>query len=283
MNLQRANKELITLLGTIFHFVRIGSIHVEVWFERVENLAVDILSGTPFKERYVREIFSGDRKDLPWHLDPITVLTKPATLERQSLSSTKTFRNRTLHNNAVVRIVRQISMDPFTESRVMVPSSITGLSYMELVPLCNQYQHLHVAPRVAEPARSQTFYILDRNFHSKHVYLAKGMIVAHCTKPPLLIVNLPQSIKDLALTAETTLLSSKPLIASVHYMPAKNREARTSRLKSVECKGQQCLIDYWQWRVSNSEACSKFCDQILPMLTQYFVNAGKTSWPSQHR
>lgn len=94
------------MVGSIFLFVQTGRLHVKVWYGTVENVAVDILLGTPYIYRSIREILSGDRKVVPCHPDRVPILTKPATIGRRFLSSAKPSKSGIPHYNVVVRKAR---------------------------------------------------------------------------------------------------------------------------------------------------------------------------------
>lgn len=159
-------------------------------------MTINILLGTSFIDRYIQGIFPGEQQAVPWQSDPVFIPTKPATKVRRSLSSAEPSRSRIQQDNVVVRKASQVIIDPSTETQVIVSLPIIELSELEPVQLGNQYQHLHVAPEILEPVRSQTFYILVSNFHPKRVYLPKDMVVTYCTEPPLLIIYLPQQTQD---------------------------------------------------------------------------------------
>lgn len=124
--------------GTIPPFVRIGSLHVNVWFEVVKNLAVDRLLGRPYIDYYIREVFPGERKVVFWHSDPVPILTRSTKIRRPSQSSAEPSRSRIPHDNVVVRFARQVTLKPSSKTRVMVSSPSTGLSYTKPAHLCNQ-------------------------------------------------------------------------------------------------------------------------------------------------
>lgn len=111
---QTAIKEPLTFLETILLLVHIGTLRDEVWFGLVENLAVDILLGTHYIERYIRRIFPGERKGVPCHSDPIPILTKPATTKERRLSHVDPSRSKTPHDTVVLRMARQVSREPYT-------------------------------------------------------------------------------------------------------------------------------------------------------------------------
>lgn len=77
--------------------------------------------------------------------------------------------------------------------------------------------------------QSQVSYNFIQNFHTKQVHLPRSVVVAPCTEPPLLITDLPQPGINQKPTRVTFILSDGPVLASVHYKPAEEREAQESR------------------------------------------------------
>lgn len=69
-------KEPIQLVNTDLHFVRIDDLHVKVRFSIVENLAVDMPPSTTFIGRFIRGIFFGERRVVPWRSDPVPILKR---------------------------------------------------------------------------------------------------------------------------------------------------------------------------------------------------------------
>lgn len=159
-------------------------------------MAASTLLGTPFIYPYTRKIFPGEQKVVRWHLDSLPILTNPATTEQHSLSSAELSKNKCSHHNVAVRIARQVTLEAFAKTRVMVSSPIIGLFYMKPAHPGNQYQHLQVTPGTVEPAPSREFYFLVNNLHKKPVHAPKGMLVAHCTGLRFHIIDLPQPVRD---------------------------------------------------------------------------------------
>lgn len=88
-------------------------------------------------------------------------------------------------------IAREIVLKPYTKTGVKLSPPITRLPYMDLARFGIRYGHLYVAPEEVKRARSKAFYVIVSSFHSKRVHLPKVMVVAHCTEPPLLMIDIP--------------------------------------------------------------------------------------------
>lgn len=122
---QRAIWDPITMLIAIRRHVRIGSLHVKVLYEIFGNLVVKILLRTPFIDQHIREVFPGEQIRAPWNSEQIIVLTKPARIGQQSQAGTDP------NDNVAVQNSRAIDLKPSAETRVMVSSPITRLSFLE--------------------------------------------------------------------------------------------------------------------------------------------------------
>lgn len=108
---------------------------------------------------------------VPWYSDLSPISTKLTIIEKQSLSSAEPSRSGVSHDHVIVRIARQVTPKPSTKTSVMEKWRITRLLYWERARLGNQFQNLHFAPAIVEPARSKAFYIFVSNFQSKRVHL----------------------------------------------------------------------------------------------------------------
>lgn len=73
--LHTAAKEPISLDGSIL-FVRIGDWRVRVWFGIVGNLAVEVLIGNLFIDRYIPGNLPSERKLVPRHSSPVPILSQ---------------------------------------------------------------------------------------------------------------------------------------------------------------------------------------------------------------
>lgn len=91
--------------------------------------------------------------------------------------------------------------------------------------------------------------------------------MAHCTKLPLPIIDLPQPTQERKQTTEKFLLPDGLLTALAHYNKAEDREIHTNRQNAVKSKIWQRLTSDWQSEVDMFESYLKFHDQILQILT----------------
>lgn len=141
----------------------------------------------------------------------------------------------------VVRTERQVNLEPFSKTSGMVPSTTTGLSYMEHAHLGSHYQHLRVSSEVIKLASSQALYNLASSFLSKRDQLPRGMVLAHSAEPLLLIIYLLHLTQDREPITKKFLSLKRLLIVLARYKQAEEREAQMDRHKDVDFKDQQCL------------------------------------------
>lgn len=67
-------KQLLELDGLGFLHLRLGDLQTPVWFEVEPRFAVEMLFGTPFIDRLIRELFPSERRVVPWHSLPVVKL-----------------------------------------------------------------------------------------------------------------------------------------------------------------------------------------------------------------
>lgn len=61
-------------------YARIGEVFVRAWFGIIDSFAVELLSGTLFLGRSIREIFPGKHELFPWHSTPVDIIKTYITL-----------------------------------------------------------------------------------------------------------------------------------------------------------------------------------------------------------
>lgn len=162
-----------------------------------------------------------------------------------------------------MRISRQVKLEPSTGTRATVLSPITKLFYLRPTHFGNQYQHLHLAPKVVEAPRSEAFYIPVSRFHAKCAHLPKGVVVMHSTEPPQLMIKILQPTQDQksivkAPTSSSFTSSEGLLSASVHHIPAEDWKEQMDRHRAVKCKGGQRLTNDKQSEANISELYSNY-------------------------
>lgn len=71
-----AGKLLIRIGDIILLHIQIGSLRKRVWFEVDKDLAVKLLLGLSFIDKYVKGFFPKEPKLMSWHLWSFKILTK---------------------------------------------------------------------------------------------------------------------------------------------------------------------------------------------------------------
>lgn len=223
--LRTATREHVNVEGVIPMFVRIGDLRVRAWFGVVENLAVDILVGTSFIDRCIRGIFPTERKIVPWHSRPVSILTSSSNI------SSKFPRVEFLDHDGtqsevkeddeeeeffLCRVSRPITIPADTQAAVSVSSQGAGLMLVET--------HMHLAKRrcsmaargIMEIFPGKPFFLYVANLSGKPVHLPKHMIVAYASNSPKCIVHFrgtepeaPGIPDDNGMTDTMTRLASK--------------------------------------------------------------------------
>lgn len=91
LNLEIATRQLLHMDGNIWIRVRFSSQCVLVWFGIVLNLADDMLPGTSFIDRIIRNIFQSEQKLVPRHFHPVatSVLFSPLPIRARAKLQSK--------------------------------------------------------------------------------------------------------------------------------------------------------------------------------------------------
>lgn len=99
---------------------------------------MDILPGTKFIDRFVRGIFPPKRKVIPWNLQPVAIVAYKLQITEVNVvdSGTKEVNEaeQVLEDaveNFVVRVKRQVVLQPNTKHHVLVTTKSRGLLTIE--------------------------------------------------------------------------------------------------------------------------------------------------------
>lgn len=147
------------------HPFHIGDLRVKIWYGIVENQTVDLLLGTCFRDRFIHEMFSKERREAPWHSDLVHILTRQFFNIERPVSDPEPSNVSSVPHKAVVQIGRQVILQPYTETWNAV-SPISELSILKPAQLPQQYFHLQVAPEITDTSKDRTFEILMSSFGS---------------------------------------------------------------------------------------------------------------------
>lgn len=125
-----ATKEPIHLQGTILLHHQIGNLNTRVWFSIFPNLAVDLLLGTSFVDRFIRGIFPGERKVEPWHSQPVAIRAshhKENSETNAPITADNSPKPADTSDAHPVRLARQMMIPPNTAKTIMVTTTASGL------------------------------------------------------------------------------------------------------------------------------------------------------------
>lgn len=125
LQLRSATNHKLTTVGTITLHMRMGEVRVRVFFGAVYQLAVPNLLGTELNDKYVRAIFPGESKILPYNSERahITAVSEEAETEKER----------------PVRVARTTTLLPCSETPVLVSTSSSGI--IEPSPLQGSKKH----------------------------------------------------------------------------------------------------------------------------------------------
>lgn len=190
--LRTATKEPLALDGTIILHLRLGDLRVRVCFGVVPNLVVDFLLGTSFSDRFIRGIFPSERKIVPWHSHPVTILAsqRPSatTATNNAISAIEdTSLDQAVTNDQVthpILVARQMVIPANTASSVLVTTAATGLFLVQPRIMRITRQTTIAARRILDAPPNRPFFILVSNFSNRPVHLRKHMVLAHSETPP---------------------------------------------------------------------------------------------------
>lgn len=74
LKLKSAIKQPFSSGGVILSPLQVSNLRIHVRLGFVDSLAVDLLLGASFIDKYVRGFFSTERKLLPWQLQPVDII-----------------------------------------------------------------------------------------------------------------------------------------------------------------------------------------------------------------
>lgn len=158
--------------------LRIAIFISRVWLGAAPQLAAHVILGTAFIDRFVRCIFSSERKAIPWHSKPIAFATKPrapqfarkTNLIANGLVSAA-YRNRaqTVPVYDVVRVAKGIEQQPYTKHRALTDTQPYGILIIDPIDLSRR--STLDAHGVLKMDPGQPLYILVSNFPSCRVHL----------------------------------------------------------------------------------------------------------------
>lgn len=222
--LRSAMKEPIQLWGKTLLFVRISDLHTKAYFSIVKTLAVDVQVrlGSPFIDRLIRGIFLGERNVVPWHLVPVSFLTRQVFKSKPPLSQLKVTKIASSSYKAIVQIEKQVIIRPYAKTRVIATTPVSSQSLLDPAQLTQQCSHLYIASEIIVTPKYCTSGILIDNFGATKQLLLKRMAEAYTVAAPTVIIDLPYEHVSRTLQEDTNLTYPTLTIAAAHYIPTDN-------------------------------------------------------------
>lgn len=257
-----ATQQLLQTGSKIFLHICFGALCVQAWFGIKLNLAVHLLNGSTFIDRFMRGIFPPEWKVGPRYSHTVSILdsTKHSKTSSPTITVVSTPSGKT--SKTVVEVAEtpnwictahQALLIPHTECHVVAATSVFGIHTVYPRILDGTRQLTFAAHDVSAVSLSKLFNIFTFDVFAKAMQLPKQKLVAFATEPPASAMtasssthhNLPteilKSLEHFALrnnnvdfraewnTALCNALQVKHdsfhnFIGVVHYKPRTNRE-----------------------------------------------------------
>lgn len=138
-SLRPTTKQPHTLGGIILFHFQLSNLQARVWLGMAPYVAVTILLGTLFTDRFIRGIFASEQKIVPchFHAEAILVCRRSSAAAISSISSFASCNDTTrkaVHKEFKAKlsyIARQCIIQPHTAAQVVVTTSALGLLLMK--------------------------------------------------------------------------------------------------------------------------------------------------------
>lgn len=133
-------------------------------------------------------MYPSERKAVPWHSQPISVLGHKRTLQGTRTSNTVSqILEPALDQNVfydvaydMIRTAIQIVLQPDTNNHILVTIKLHGLYTTKPRAILKNSHRALVARGIIDIAPEQPFYIFVSNFFDRQVHLEKRMKIAQC-------------------------------------------------------------------------------------------------------
>lgn len=263
-------KKPIQLLRTVLLFVRVADLHVNVWFCIVERLSLEVLRGTPFIDRFITEIFPGEKRVVPWHSGPVSILKRQLVKSEQPVLHLIPSNIVSVPYRAIIRIAKQVILQSYTRTWLNSTTPVSGLFLLVPAQLTRYYSHLQVAPEIINTSKDCTFGLLISNFISTMQLVPKRMVVTYTVAAPAVIVASAYKQASRNQQKDSNLASLTSTTASVHHRQTKKRKVQMTRHRIVESKHSLRLDQDWQEEINISEAYIEYFSKFVDMFTEFF-------------
>lgn len=216
-----------------------------------------MLHGTSFIDRLIRGTFLFERSDVPWHTHAVDILSlnhyhKSTLWQVQHLSAKKSGEH-VKESPIPIRITPQVVLEPYTQHRVSVTPSASGIHTVKPVVAGNSRVMLSAADCVIHTLPSQPLHIFLSNLSSKAMHLPKRIVLGYATSPSTAVTTSKSSLPQQS-PMRTTVKADKSangdanfaesgtdfidgeekdannnLAAAVHYRPLTDKKSQVQR------------------------------------------------------
>lgn len=265
-----ATKEAMVLQEMILLCVRLGDLEVRAWFGVVDRLAVRLLLGTSFIDRFVKAIFPQDKCLLPMQSKPVAIIdevTKAvdvgAVEKKLSDEGDETGKNHTIW------VAQGRHIAPMTTSKVLVNSTAPGRSYIVTHPRLTNRRMSLVAQGLMDITARRPFYVLVSNFGRTSIHLPKHMSIAIAESPPDVVIQLGPQPQGQAKDIGESSTQGLDIVAPVHYKPTESRTSQITRHTEVANEDAKRQREDWREHVEVGAAYEYLRPEINSLLTEF--------------
>ena len=279
-NLVGAEESPLNIRGVFPLYVRMGKLRCRVWCGVVPKLAVPVLLGTSFIDKFIKTIDVENRRIMPRgsHAVPIlgigtsdvAALVDPPAADSKRSALPEDFEPDNIPR-AKIALSQTVVIPPMTQSPVHVTCPRPG--FHRIVPNTNtMYKHnVCAAHGVMDIPSNAPFHILMSNFGHSPVTLPRGMIVASATDPPETVIPIADDTwNKVLLSGQLQLLANDVNVVS-QYKKITQHEKEAARQKTMEKHQQkdETAPDSWHDKVRIGSDYQPYRKEILEMLEPF--------------
>ena len=185
--LHSASHTPLVVLGRIRMTVQLGTFAIRTVFLVVRTLAVPLLLGTAYTNRYVKSIQCMDR--VVHLLDGSSVAIQSAHGEGPNGAPPPPPRETRAPSNKV-RVAHALRIESLCEAEVWVQTHVGGLSFLQSAAGPHLEKGILMANGVADPIPNKPFRVRVMNLSRVPRFLPKGMVLGYAMPHPTRIVTL---------------------------------------------------------------------------------------------
>ena len=200
-----ANGRQLRLLGEITLRIRFGNTTYRAPFIVADKLAVNVIIGTRFMNRYVDAIefrtqtirlFRGAKIPILSRTNQRNTNTKYENEQLRDETTKRIQRDNDAPSNRphTVRLAKHVTIPPLSQMSIPVVATAAGLVYLEPKQHVQTRHHVRTSNRVIEVRPGVRFDIVLANFSKTTQLLPKGMTIPYAKRNPLEILTIPKNV-----------------------------------------------------------------------------------------